>query len=64
VPYDEHRRATAVPRLAPVTKNEAAEPGSELRRTQAYERAREAIADEVRAQQAPKRRFADLVKKK
>jgi hypothetical protein len=62
--YDTQRRATAVPALKPITKNEAAE-GSDLRRTQAWERAREAIADDIRKQSGKAgRKFADLVKKK
>ena len=62
--YSTNRRATAVPALKPITKNEAAE-GSDLRRTQAWERAREAIADDVRQQHAKAgRRFGDLLKKK
>ena len=60
--YSENRRATAVPSLKAVSRNEATE-GSDVRRQQAYERAREANADEARRQsQGPKRAFGDLVK--
>jgi hypothetical protein len=63
--YREDRRATAVPKLNPITKNEAAE-GTDLERQRAYERAREEIADDLRRQRdgTKKKSFADLVKKK
>lgn len=63
--YRPDRRATAVPRLNPITKNEAAE-ATDLQRQQAYERAREEIADDLRRQRegTKKKSFADLVKKK
>jgi hypothetical protein len=63
--YREDRRATAVPKLNPITKNEAAE-GTDLERQRAYERAREEIADDLRRQRdgTKKKSFADLVRKK
>lgn len=63
--YDQHRRATAVPGLKAVTRNEAAE-ASDVERQQAYERAREEIADDLRRQRegTKKRSFSELVKKK
>lgn len=63
--YRPDRRATAVPKLNAVTKNEAAE-GTDLERQRAYERAREEIADDLRRQKegVKKKSFADLVKKK
>jgi hypothetical protein len=63
--YREDRRASPVPRLNAITKNEAAE-GSDLARQRTYERAREATADELRRQRdgTRKKSFADLVKKK
>lgn len=62
--YDEHRRATAVPRLTAITKNEAAE-NSDLELQRTYEREREAIADDLRRAREgrPKREFAALVKR-
>lgn len=61
--YREDRRTDRVPRLNPITKNEAAE-ASEVRRQRAYERAREAIADDLKAQRTKDRtRFADRLKK-
>jgi fatty acid-binding protein DegV len=61
--YREDRRTDAVRPLAPITKNEAGEL-SDLNRTRQYEKAREAIADDVRKQGGKKKNFADLVKKK
>jgi hypothetical protein len=63
--YQPNRRATAVPRLNAVSRNEAME-GSELQRQQKYERAREEIADDLRRQRegTKKKSFSDLVKKK
>lgn len=62
--YNENRRADAVPRLHAVSKNEAAE-GTDLRRTTQWEKAREALAEEMKkeAQKNQKRSFKDLVKK-
>ena len=59
--YREDRRIDAIKRLQPVTKNEATE-ASDLRREKAVEAERERIADQLRV--APKRNFADLIKKK
>lgn len=61
--YREDRRATAVPRLNAITKNEAAEV-SDLARERTYEREREKLADDLRRQRdgTPKKVFADLVK--
>ena len=62
--YRWDRRIDPTAPLKPVSKNEATE-GSDLRREQAWERAREAIADERRKQESKGRRqFSDLVKKK
>jgi hypothetical protein len=63
--YREDRRATAIPRLNPVTKNEAAE-GTDVARQNTLERAREQIADDLRRQRdgVKKKTFADLVKPK
>jgi hypothetical protein len=63
--YREDRRAMPVPKLNPISKNEAAE-GTDLERQRAYERAREEIADDLRRQRegTRKKSFADLVKKK
>lgn len=63
--YREDRRATAVPRLTAITKNEATE-ATEVERQRTYERAREEIADDLRRQKegTKKKSFADLVKKK
>lgn len=62
--YSTDRRATAVPSLKPITKNEATG-DADLRRTQAWERAREAIADDTRKQRGKAgRKFGDLLKKK
>lgn len=63
--YREDRRATAVPRLTAITKNEATE-GTDVERQRTYERAREEIADDLRRQKegTKKKSFADLVKKK
>lgn len=63
--YREDRRIDAIPRLAAVSKNEAAQP-TDIRRERQYEALREDIADDRRkaAGLGPKRNFADLVKKK
>lgn len=62
--YRPDRRIDAIRPLSAVTKNEASE-ATDLRREQAYERERERIADELRRGiGAPKRSFADLIKKK
>lgn len=63
--YRPDRRATAVPKLNAVTKNEAAEV-SDLERQRTLERAWEEISDDLRRQKdgSKKRSFADLVKKK
>ncbi|MBE2254195.1 MAG: hypothetical protein IAE78_31995 [Myxococcus sp.] len=63
--YKEHRRPTAVPRLNPVTRNEAGEL-TDINRERTYERAREEIADDLRRQKegTTKKRFGDLLKKK
>ena len=63
--YRWDRRTDAIPPLHPITKSEAAEK-SDLRRESTYERAREAIADDIRKQndKGRKRQFAELVKKK
>ena len=45
--YRWDRRTDAIPPLHPITKSEAAEK-SDLRRESTYERAREAIADDIR----------------
>ncbi len=59
--YDPNRRIAAVPRLGTVTKNEAAE-GTDLRRTNAFEKVLETNADErKRLQGAKKRSFADAL---
>lgn len=65
MPYSPHRRTPPVPKLNPVTRNEAAET-SDLERQKAYERAREEIADDLRRQRegTTKKSFADLLKKK
>ena len=61
--YSENRRATAVPSLKPVTRNEATE-GSDVKREQAFERAREANADALKKENSgSKRAFGDLIKK-
>jgi len=63
--YKEHRRPTAVPRLNPVSRNEASE-ATDVNRERTYEKAREEIADDLRHQKegTKKKTFADLVKKK
>ncbi|MDP3236874.1 MAG: hypothetical protein Q8S33_14480 [Myxococcales bacterium] len=63
--YKEHRRPTAVPRLNPVTRNEAGEL-TDINRDRTYEKAREEIADDLRRQKegTKKKSFADLMKKK
>lgn len=63
--YRENRRADKVPRLNAITANEALE-GTDLRRTQQYERAMEEIADDLKQQhqQGQKKSFAALLKKK
>lgn len=63
--YQPNRRATAVPRLNPISRNEAME-GTDLQRQQKYERAREEIADDLRRQKegTKKKSFSELVKKK
>jgi hypothetical protein len=60
--YREDRRIDAIRPLSAVTKNEATE-ATDLRREKAVELERERIADQLRAG-APKRNFADLIKKK
>lgn len=63
--YEKDRRATAVPRLTAITKNEATE-ATDVARERTYERAREEIADDLRRQRegTKKKSFADLMKKK
>ncbi len=62
--YSWNRRTPKVPRLNPISKSEAAE-STELKRTQAYERGWEAIADDLKKQnEKPKRDFSELLKKK
>ncbi len=63
--YRPDRRATAVPKLNAVTKNEAAEV-SDLQREKRLERAWEEISADLRRQKdgTKKRSFSDLVKKK
>lgn len=63
--YQPNRRATAVPRLNAISRNEAME-NTDLQRQQKYERAREELADELRRQRegTKKKSFSDLVKKK
>ncbi len=57
--YSENRRATAVPALKAVSRNEATEGTDDRRQTQ-WERAREAVADDLkRAAEGPKRSFAE-----
>jgi hypothetical protein len=61
--YKEHRRPTAVPRLNPVTRNEAGET-TDVKRERTYEKAREESADDIRRQKEGKKKtFADLLKK-
>lgn len=62
--YREDRRATKVPRLPAVSRNESLEASSDVDRLTAYERALETNADELRRQQGKARSFADLVKDK
>ncbi len=62
--YSEDRRATKVPRLPAVTRNEGLEASSDVDRLAAYERALEANADEQRRLAGKGRKFSDLVKDK
>lgn len=61
--YRQDRRIDAIRPLSAVTKNEATE-ATDLKLERAWEANREQIADERRAKEAPKRSFADLLKKK
>jgi hypothetical protein len=60
--YRPDRRIDAIRPLSAVTKNEATE-ATDLRRDKAVEAERERLADELR-RGAPKRSFAELIKKK